>query len=345
MLAFRTVIILVCSLAWFNQGLASDKAAKKCLYIASYSPGYDWQDRIETSLKSTLSTHCQIDTFYMKSKKVVNFNEIFKIGLKAKAYIENQNPDVVIVSDDNAVKYILEPHFKDHKIPFVFCGVHDAGQPYGLPYTNTTGIIEKSPLESLLKTLIKIQPSHNHVAFLSTKGTSANKVLSEYESIAESLNLQYTSVQVKNQSQWRFRYKQLQEDPDVDLILFSNYTALPKWDHKKNMQWILQHNHKLSIATARVMMPYVALGLAKRAEEHGNWAGLSAIAILDGVKPNLIKVVPNQQFQFWINPKMIKPFLKELPEQLITQAAEYENSNNKASAENPTEQKALNEKQ
>ena len=39
--------------------------------------------------------------------------------------IQKFKPELIIASDDGAVKYLVVPHFKGEKIPVVFCGRFD----------------------------------------------------------------------------------------------------------------------------------------------------------------------------------------------------------------------------
>lgn len=72
------------------------------------------------------------------------------------------------------------------------------------------------------------------------------------------------------------------------------------------------------------MMPYSAIGMTKIPEEQGNWAAKSAIAILNGLAPSDIAIVPNQQFQLWTNQQIIKPFVDQLPENISSQSIVYD---------------------
>ena len=300
-----------------------------CVYIASYAPGYAWQNRIERALTQTLQNQCQIKTFFMNSKKVLDNESLQKIGLNAVAFIESHSPDVVIVSDDNAVKYVLKEHYRNSQLPFVFCGVNSSGTPYGLPYKNTTGMVEKNPTEAILKLLFSINPSKTHVAFMTTSGTTANKDIHEFHQLVNKLGIASSAFQIRNEKEWRRLYKQLQEDPKVDIILFSNRAAFKTWDHSKNIEWIKQHNNKISITTQDWMMPYVAVGMNKIPEEQGHWAGAAAIEVLNGTPVSQISVVPNQQFQLWINPLFAKPFKEQLPENIFSQALVYDEAGRK----------------
>jgi len=301
-----------------------EKERPVCVYIASYAPGYSWQNGIEKGLNQALKGHCHIKTFFMNSKRVFDEDDLQKIGLQAVDFIESNSPKVVIVSDDNAVKNVLKPHYKDSKLPFVYCGVNNSGTPYGLPYKNTTGMVEKNPTENLLSLLFSTQPSKTYIAFLTTQGTSANSDIIEFNKVVKKFGIKSTAYQVQTEEEWRKTYKQLQEDPQIDIILFSNRAALKSWNHETNLEWIKQHNHKISITTQDWMMPYVALGMNKIPDEQGYWAGQAAVAILNGTPPNQISVVPNQDFQLWINPTIAKPFKEYLPENVFSHSLIYD---------------------
>jgi hypothetical protein len=71
----------------------------------------------------------------MDTKRNKKEEEKRRAALKAKELIESWKPGVVITADDNAAKYLLQPYFRDHKIPFVFCGVNWNVDEYGFPYS------------------------------------------------------------------------------------------------------------------------------------------------------------------------------------------------------------------
>jgi ABC-type uncharacterized transport system substrate-binding protein len=259
----------------------------------------------------------------MSSKKVQKTEKLEKIGLYAKKFIEENHPEVVIVSDDNAIKYVLKNHYKDSKIPFVFCGLNNSGKDYLLPYSNTTGMVEKNPREKLLKLLFNQNPAKTHVVLMTTLGTTASRDVAAFHELVKKLQIESSAFEIHNQEDWRKIYKQLQEDPNVDIIYFSNRAAFKEWDHKKNLEWILQHNNKITFTTQDWMMPYVAIGMNKIAGEQGIWAGEAALEILNGTPPSVLEVVPSQNYQLWINPLIAKPFKNLLPDNISSQATIY----------------------
>ncbi|NPA73067.1 MAG: hypothetical protein GXO35_09605 [Gammaproteobacteria bacterium] len=295
-----------------------------CLHVASYAPGYPWLDGIERALKQTLKGKCELHSFYMDSKKVFDQTRLEEIAQAAKNHILTVHPDIVIVSDDNAVHYVLQRHFKDSPLPFVFCGVNKSALRYGLPYKNATGMIELAPTKLLLQSLFKQNLSQTHIAFLTTKGKTAHHNAADFLAVTQQLKITGVALSVATQEDWRKAYKTLQEDPKTHLIILGNMASFPHWDHTRNLDWIKQHNHKLSIATQPWMMNYVAFGMTKSSEEQGHWAGLTALSILKGIPIKLLPITPNQRFNTFVNPELAAPFIKQIPSQLVEQAITFQ---------------------
>lgn len=330
-LSVLAVLLIAPSSSWSDASIASDlpqkpgnEAPKICAYIASYAPGYEWQDRLEKSLKQTLHNHCTIKTHYMDSKKLSSLAHLEAAGLKAKAFIEEIKPSLVIVSDDNAVKFVLREHYPNNPMPFVFCGVNNSGGNYGLPFNNTTGMIETSPFHNLFKILFQNYPGKSHIAYLTTTGTTAAKNIAEFHSIINDLQLPESSAyRAQTEADWKQIFTKLQNDPSVDFIILGNNAAFPQWNQQENIEWIKKHTRKVTAATQKWMMDYATIGYTKVPEEQGEWAGLAAVEILKGVPIQYLSVVPNQKFTFWKNDYLIHELDSPLSESLLKQARSF----------------------
>jgi hypothetical protein len=298
-----------------------------CVYIASYAPGYVWQDGIERALKQQLNQACSVKTFYMNTKKILDTPTLEQLGLNAKAFIDSHRPNVVIVSDDDAVKYVLQRHYHNHALPFVFCGLNNGGANYGLPYSNATGMIESSPMPQLLKLLFSLNPAKTHVAYLTTLGTTAEKDILAFKTIMNHLGTPHSIYTAADEAQWRSMYQRIQENPQIDLVFLGNHTAFKQWNHPDNLAFIKTHSQKLSVAEHTWMMPYVSLGILKSPDEHGYWAGQTAKAILNGMPIARLPVVPNRNFQLWVNLEQLAASKQNLPDSLLSQAILYREPN------------------
>lgn len=299
------------------------KKLPTCAYIASYAPGYDWQDKLEKALKDNLQPRCHLKTFYMDSKRLKNESALNKVGDEAKAFIDSVNPTLVIASDDNAVFYVLKRHYRNSKLPFVFCGINYIGGDYGLPYRNTTGMIESSAFDQLFHILFSNLPSKSHIGFLTTTGTTANKNVAEFHESVRSQNLISSAYRAHNQEDWRKLFKTMQQDPKVDFIILDNNAAFPEWDKNFNLEWVKQYTQKLTASTHEWMMPYTAIGLTKSPAEQGEWSAKASIEILQGVPIHYLAVVPNQENILWKNKLLLQNIKESLPQELLEQARTY----------------------
>ncbi|MCD6430484.1 MAG: hypothetical protein J7L57_04610 [Deltaproteobacteria bacterium] len=126
--------------------IQQDFHGKKVLFVNSYHQGYKWSDSISLSARAVLEPlGIEFREFFMDSKRHPDESSIKQAALRAQDEIERWLPNLVIVADDNASKYLVMPYYKDAELPFVFCGVSGDSTIYGYPYSNVTGI-EEIPL-------------------------------------------------------------------------------------------------------------------------------------------------------------------------------------------------------
>lgn len=288
--------------------LAEIRTLPKCAYIASYEPSYAWQAELETGLKPLLSQHCQIDTFYMNSKQLLVDAELKQRAEDAHQFIQAFQPDLLIFSDDNAVKEVLMPYYRDSDLPAVFCGVNETGKAYGLPYQNTTGMIEKSNFAAVLQTLQKMTSLNHQIVYLSTTGVTEKRNIEFFEQALSKEHLLGYGIETLNEKAWKEAFRKLNQDDKVDLIVLGSYKPFKTWDREANLAFIAKHQTKPLVAIQPWMLAYANLGITKSAKEQGEWAAMSSLEILNGLKPAQIPIVPNHQFDTWVNATTAKQF-------------------------------------
>jgi hypothetical protein len=90
-----------------------------------------------------MDTKRNIDTVWRKAQ-----------ALKIIDYIKTWEPDVVLLSDDNAAIFLGVPYLLDSQIPVVFCGTNWDASQYGFDKKNNiTGMVEVSLIEPLVRLL------------------------------------------------------------------------------------------------------------------------------------------------------------------------------------------------
>ena len=302
-----------------------------CDYIASYTPGYFWQAEETAAIQKTLRDVCQLNIFYMNSKAIHDPKHLQQIGQQAREFIEQYPPDVIISSDDNAMKYVIQPYFKNSTIPVVFCGINSTGKPYGLPYHNTTGMIEKLAIDSELFRFAKqfsLNTFHKEkfsLAFLTIPTTTEKQNIRFLKQKFHELQINFDVVQVHSVQQWNRMFIQLNQDKTHDFIILGNYQPLARqWNPQKEQHLHLKYAKKPIFSYLKSLQPYSHLTFLKSATEQGLWAGKTAKLILQkGYQPSDIQIVPNRLFKLVYNQKMIEA----LPTDLKTAILAYINKN------------------
>ncbi len=279
---------------------ATAQTGKKVLFIDSYHRGYEWSDGVEDGAEKVLrSAGVQVQFVRMDTKRHGDEKWKRQAGLEARAAIERTKPDVVIVSDDNAVKYVLQAFYKDAALPFVFCGVNWDARPYALPYRNTTGMVEVA-LTTQLVDRLKEYAKGKRIGFL-TADTETERA--DQRAYREKLELGFAAERlVKTFAEWKAAFLELQGQ--VDVLLLGNNAGIPDWNDAAARAFAEANSRVPSGAVYDWMMPYAMLGLTKLPSEQGIFAGKAALAILKGAAPTSIPITANKDGQIYLNVKL-----------------------------------------
>ena len=84
------------------------------------------------------------------------------------------------VSDDPAAQYLVMPYLRDAALPVVFCGLNWDASVYGLPYRNTTGMVEVSPIPQIVR-LLRQHARGSRLGFLAEDTDTKRKELEYHE--------------------------------------------------------------------------------------------------------------------------------------------------------------------
>ena len=277
-------------------------AGKKILYVDSYHEGYEWSDGVTRGVESVLkNTGVELKIIRMDTKR--NDSEQFgkEAGLLAKSVIEDFKPDVVILSDDPAFKYLLMPHYKDASLPFVYCGINWDTSIYGTPYKNATGMVEVS-LTSQLLSYLKGYSKGERVGFIAGNTTTDKKNAEYHQKL---FNITFTKIyHVNTFDEWKAAFLSLQNE--TDLAILENKAGITNWDDLEVEAFALE-NAKIPSGTFQSFMTnYTLIGMTKIPEEQGEWSAQTALKILDGVSPESIPEVTNKKSDLMLNLKIAK---------------------------------------
>ena len=275
---------------------------KTILHIDSYHTGYGWSEGIQEGIQQALANSgAKLIRFEMDTKR--HPDEAFKkeAGKRARDVIEANKPDVVIASDDNASKYLIQPYYKDTNLPIVFCGVNWDASTYEYPYLNATGMEEVDLVDKLAEQLLYYAQG-KRLGILALNRLTDKKMVQFWR---ENLGLQIESVRfVDSFEEWCSAFQQFQND--VDLLILNNPAGLAGWNKDKAREVALR-SVKIPTGTYDLdAMDCSLLGYIKSAEEQGYWSGKTALQIIDGTSPADIPITRNKEQIIMLNPQMVK---------------------------------------
>ncbi len=314
---FTAGVTLAGFMAIANIADASVGRDAKCLFVSSYHQGYAWSDGVERGLRAALEGRCDLRQFDMDTKRLKSEAEKQRKALEAKAVIESWNPDIVITADDNAAKYLIQRYYRDAEMPFVFSGVNWTVEAYGFPYSNVTGMIEIAPIEPMFDRAEEVSPGIRRAFYIGADTLTEEKNLKRFQEATKRRGIQLEFALAGTMKDWMAAYREAQAH---DLIIMGSNAGINDWDVEQVRSFVGTTAKRLSVTNHYWMMPYTMVGITKVAEEHGEWAGQTALRILGGMTPGEIPIVANSRRDIWINPEVLSAADISLPRGLMRKA-------------------------
>ena len=302
------------------------KDKQKIFYVNSYHQGYIWSDEIEKGLIKALDRsgiNYELKIFRMNTKFIMNEeDEIQRIAGDVKAEIDDWNPDILLGSDDNFVKYVVLPYYKDTSIPVVFCGVNWSAAPYRLPASNITGMVEIDPIHNAVETL-QILSKGKQLGVLFQDEYVNHTIKENLEQIGK-IKIDKVSF-VKTADEWKESYLSMQNE--VDMLIIYNPIGLKGWDNQDVLDFIYK-NTKIPVACSiERHIQYALIGYTKIAEEQGWWLGKTASKILDGTEVTAIPLAHNEEFKLTVNITMANELGIKIPPEIMENAVLWNKDN------------------
>jgi ABC-type uncharacterized transport system substrate-binding protein len=244
-------------------------------------------------------SRARLDVFFMDSKRHPQPEALEAKAQEALAAIRHVKPDVIIASDDNAVKFVVAEHFRNGPIPCVFCGVNWTCEPYGLPTANVTGMLEVLPVRDTVEILKQYYPNMQNLTVLSENSASEQKNKAILASVFSEAGLATTYSLVKTFEEWKQQF--IRANSEADVVFIPTNGAIRNWDEAEAKAFVRTHIRVPVFTCDDFMMQYATFGLTKVAEEQGQWAARTALRIVRGKSPADIPVTRNQQTIAYIN--------------------------------------------
>ncbi|WP_163352454.1 ABC transporter substrate-binding protein [Desulfovibrio sp. JC010] len=114
---------------------------KKVVVVNSYNKDFKWVEEHNGVLKRGVAGKAEISFYYLDFKRL-NKKDCDRRVAEAKAAIERDKPEVVVVTDDYALKS-LGQFLVDRDIPVVFLGINGNARKYVDNVRKITGVFER----------------------------------------------------------------------------------------------------------------------------------------------------------------------------------------------------------
>lgn len=279
---------------------AKQKPGKKIFYINSYHCGYPPSDEVMEGLKGVTDTAgAELITFFLDTKNNADSKMIDNKVKEALQQIKEIKPNVLIVSDDAAMKYVVQPWLQDISIPVIYCGVNWSDAQYKLPADKITGMLEVLPLRQNLQTMKSYYPEARRLVVLSENSLSEERNKEILDTLYRNLGFSVQYDNVNDFTEWKEKFRAANED--ADMIYLPTNGAIKEWNKDEAEAFVKAHIKKPVITCDDFMMPYCVYGLTKVAREQGIWAGKTAMAILSGRAIKTIPKTVNKETRSYIN--------------------------------------------
>lgn len=289
---------------------------KTILWVSSYHRGYEANDDIERGIISTLqNSGVSLHVFFMDTKRNNSPQFGKQAALRILHKIEELKPDVLIASDDNAQRYLVEPYLKDGTIPVIFCGVNWDASQYGYPAANITGMVEVDLTLEMFQ-LMKQYAAGGRIGYLSGNVEIERNLVDIYN--RKFFNNTMRSYLVNSMAEFKKSFILAQQENDI--LYFYNYTGIKDWDPIEAELFISRHIRKPLGSHNSFMSPFVVFVVGKSLEEHGRYAAETALRILNGEPAGKIPLTQNSQAELYVNLRLAKAASLVLPVSLLKTA-------------------------
>lgn len=186
------------------------------LYVNSYHEGYGSSDQVMAAIPQRFEEqHIPLQTFFLDAKR--HPEGAASHAAEIVSSIRARQPPTLLVSDDDAAKLVVAPHFRDGPMPVVFCGVNWDSTQYGFPIPFVNGIVEVLPVIEALVYIRDQFPSTTKLTVVSEDSLSErnNTQFLESKYRAHGWRLSFFMVQTFEEKNGKRRFVEAQGLADV----------------------------------------------------------------------------------------------------------------------------------
>lgn len=301
-------------------------AKKTILVIESYHSTYSWDKSYLRGIKSIVKKQYNIKTFEMNTKRVPK-NQYQKMADKAWKNYQKVKPDLVILGDDNALKF-LGKKFAKTDTPTIYLGINNNPRAYIKGgHKNITGILERPVLKrSIVYINTVLKGNVKKVLVLFDSGTTSNVAMKNAFKGKKNMKLKGISADLKligKWNVWKNTVKNAKKN-GYDAIVVGLYHTIVDGKGKnvkasKVLNWTSKNTKippfafwDFAVGKNKTIGGFVLFGKAQ-----GEMAGKMALQILAGEKkPYQIPIITPQRGILYYSKQQLKKYKITLPAEI-----------------------------
>lgn len=323
----RIIVGLLALLFLFAIGREVLAAQNRVLIVYSYEKELAWTQQCDEGIRKALPQNVLIDRFYMATKRIPQ-EEFESKAAEALEEFKRIQPDLVILSDDNALR-LLGPEISAAGVPVVYLGINGNPREYfeTLP-DNVAGVIERIPLLHWVRILFDIVPKADSLYVMLDGSPTADAIIKSAFQGRSSINYDNKNIYWEQTTDWE-SWKRAVLDADEGIILMPIYHALKDSEGVhvpmgKVISWTAANSRVPVFATQdyAVGEQGVVGALVVVGEEHGFLAGTIAKKALEGVPLHQLSVLDDQKGAYYFNKNQLRRYKLTLPKR-IREMANY----------------------
>lgn len=316
---FGIRIIVIGILIAFLSSCNDANQKKKIIYINSYHQGFPPSNQITKGVMENLPADSfEIKAFFMDTKRNPAKPYIKQKAAELLDSIKIIEPDVLIVSDDNAMKYLVVPNFQNNNLPIVFCGINWTADQYNVSEYNLTGTLEILSVAELIQKMKVYYPGMKKILVLNENTTTSRKTQPLLDTLLGNLGMEVSQTLVDNFEQWKTEFTAANDS--FDIIYLQTKGAIKGWEDNEAENHIKQFIKIPLVTCEEFMMPFSVFGLTQLSEEQGIKAAEMTKKILNGTDPADIPISRNNMSKVWLNVDLAQRIEFEPDEKLLKNA-------------------------
>jgi ABC-type uncharacterized transport system substrate-binding protein len=279
----------------------------KLVIVHSYHVEYPWTKSIDDGIRDQLSEkEFDVKRIFMDTKR--NTSEEFKqtAGQKALTTIAEFQPQIVILTDDNAQEYVGKHLLDKNELALVFCGMNAEPEKYGYNESNSvTGVLERPNIRKTLTLLNQMVPEIETYSLLTDDSPTSQGFVDYFNNLHLSITVD-KQILTNDFAQWQTTVTDLSSDA---LITYMYHTLKADTEEsiapEEVMEWTKNAIQKPSIGFFDFAIESgVLIGNVESGFEHGRLAMQMAKEITKGEQPSELPIITASEGLVLLNKDM-----------------------------------------